>query len=33
MRAATRLTQFAAVSDLACRCGNSQQMVDELVSQ
>ncbi len=30
MPAATRLTQFAAVSDLACRCGNSQQTMDEL---
>lgn len=33
MPAATRLTQFAAVSDLACRCGNSRQMMDELAPQ
>ena len=29
MPAATRLTQFAAVSDLACRCGDSQQTMGE----
>jgi hypothetical protein len=33
MPAATRLNQFAVVFDLACRCGNSQQMMDELVPQ
>ncbi len=33
MPAATRLTQFAAVSDLACRFGNCQDMMDELAPQ
>jgi len=32
MPAETRLTEFAAVTGLACRCGNSQQMVDEQAS-
>ncbi len=30
MPAETRLTEFAAVTDLACRCGDSQQTMDEL---
>lgn len=33
IRVETHPGRFATVPDLACRCGNSQQMMDELAPQ